>query len=132
VTVTERTSERPAWGRSDSFLARFEIWFESIHNQATGNGYHMHILNRDALRAVPPGTSVAPMPTVFPPQPRHRKRSGKRSRQARTARRQAANAGFPHWVEAGGLPCAEAEQGDTPAPANSIARPARRAVAAQP
>jgi hypothetical protein len=77
MIVTEQTSERPAWGRSDPFPAGFEIWFGSIYYQETGNGYHMRILNRDALRAAPPGMSAAPMLVVFPPQPRHCKRSGK-------------------------------------------------------
>jgi hypothetical protein len=80
VIVTEQTSERPAWGQSDTLPAGFEIWFGSIHYQATGNGYHMRILNRETLKAAPPGTSAAPMPAVFPPPPRRRKRSGKRSR----------------------------------------------------
>jgi hypothetical protein len=75
VTVTERTLERLAWGRSDPFPAEFEIWFGSIHYQATGNGYHMCILNRDVLRAVLLGKSAAPMPVVFLPQPRRRNRA---------------------------------------------------------
>jgi hypothetical protein len=95
VSITKWTSGRPAWGRSDPFPVRFEIWFGSIHYQATDSGYHMRILNRDALRAAPPGTSAAPMAAVFPPQPRHRKRSRKCSWQARTARHQAANVGSP-------------------------------------
>jgi hypothetical protein len=72
VIVTEQTSERPASGQSDPFPARFEIWFGSIHFQATANGYLMRILNRDSLRAAPPGTSAAPMPASFPPTPPRR------------------------------------------------------------
>jgi hypothetical protein len=83
-------------GSSDPLPAGFEIRFGSLNFQATGNGYLMCITNRDELRARrPTGPDLVPVaPTAGalasaqvdaadPPAPRHRRRSGQRSWQAR-------------------------------------------------
>jgi hypothetical protein len=90
-------------GSSDPLPAGFEIRFGSLNFQATGNGYLMRITNRDELRARRPTgpdpvlvtpAAGAPASTQVdaagPPAPRRRRRSGQRSRQARTERRRAA------------------------------------------
>jgi hypothetical protein len=90
-------------GSSDPLPTGFEIWFESLNFQATGNDYLMRITNREELRAWrqtgPASAPVAPAaggstPTstdaAGPSAPQRRRRSGQRSRQARTERRQAA------------------------------------------
>jgi hypothetical protein len=90
-------------GNSDPLPAGFEIRFGSLNFQATGNGYLMRITNRDELRARwPTGPGPAPTAPVAdalvsahadaagPPAPRHRQRSGQRSRKAQTERRWAA------------------------------------------
>ncbi|KAF8772253.1 hypothetical protein HU200_005968 [Digitaria exilis] len=65
-------------GSNDSLPAGYEIRFESLRFQATGNGYLMHIL--------PEGSDgrQAPPPTAAP---RRRRRPGPRTRRARAARR---------------------------------------------
>jgi hypothetical protein len=86
-------------GSSDPLPAGFEIRFRSLNFQATGNGYLMRITNRDELcarrqagAAPVPVAPVAATPTpastdaVGPSAPRCRRRSGQRSRQARTER----------------------------------------------
>jgi hypothetical protein len=90
---------------SDPLPAGFEIRFGSLNFQAMGNGYLMRITNRDELRArrqtgsAPvPIAPVAGTPTpaimdaVGASAPRRCRRSGQRSRQARTERRRAARA----------------------------------------
>jgi hypothetical protein len=49
VIRTEYMSLRYSMGRSDPFPVGFEIRFGSLNFQATGNGYHMRITNRDEL-----------------------------------------------------------------------------------
>jgi hypothetical protein len=84
-------------GSSDPLPAGFEIRFGSLNFQATGNGYLMRITNRDELRAwrqAGPGPvpaapaaearALARVDVVGPSAPRRRRRSGQRSRQART------------------------------------------------
>jgi hypothetical protein len=90
-------------GSSDSLPVGFEIRFGSLNFQATGNGYLMRITNRDELCArrrtgsapVPVAPAAgAPTPAstdaAGPSAPRRLRRSGQRSRQARTKRRRAA------------------------------------------
>jgi hypothetical protein len=90
-------------GSSDPLPAGFEIWFGSLNFQATGNGYIMRLTNRDELcarrqtgsvpaSAAPAATTPTPAGTdaAGPSTPRRRRRSGQRSRQARTERRHAA------------------------------------------
>jgi hypothetical protein len=89
-------------GSSDPLPAGFEIRFESVNFQATGNGYLMRITNHDELRAQrqtrADPASVAPtthaltsthVDVAGPSAPRRRRRSGQRSRQAWTERRHA-------------------------------------------
>jgi hypothetical protein len=90
-------------GSLDPLPAGFEIRFGSLNFQATGNNYLMRITNRDELRARRP-TGPNPVPVApaagapasaqvdaaGPPAPRRHRRSGQRSRQARTERRHAA------------------------------------------
>jgi hypothetical protein len=89
-------------GSSDPLPAGFEIRFGGLNFQATGNGYLMRLTNREELRArrqagsapvpaartttaqTPAGTDAAGSSV-----PRRRRRSGQRSRQARSERRQA-------------------------------------------
>jgi hypothetical protein len=86
-------------GSSDPLPAGFEIRFGSLNSQATGNDYLMRITNHDELRewrqtgpAPVPVAPVAGTPTpasmdaAGPSAPRHHRRSGQRSRQARTER----------------------------------------------
>jgi hypothetical protein len=49
VIRTEYRSQGYSMGSSDPFPAGFEIRFESLNFQATGNGYLMRITNRDEL-----------------------------------------------------------------------------------
>jgi hypothetical protein len=90
-------------GSSDPLPAGFEIRFESLNFQATGNGYLMRITNRDELRTrrstgpglVPITPAVdAPAPAradaADPSVPQCRRCSGQRSRQAQMERRRAA------------------------------------------
>jgi hypothetical protein len=80
-------------GSSDPLPPGFEIRFEILNFQATGNDYLMRITNRDELRSrqsTGPGpfpvapTANAPVPAqadaAGPSAPRRRRRSGKRSR----------------------------------------------------
>jgi hypothetical protein len=50
-------------GSSNPFRAGFE-WFGSLNFQATGNGYHMRIINRDELH---PWQSTGPGPVPVTP-----------------------------------------------------------------
>jgi hypothetical protein len=90
-------------GSSDPLPVGFEIRFGSLNFQATGNDYLMRITNRDELRtwwqAGADPASVAPathapasthVDVVGPSAPRRRRRSGQRSRQARTECRRTA------------------------------------------
>jgi hypothetical protein len=103
VIRTEYRGQRYSMGSSDPLPAGFEIRFGSLNFQATGNGYLMRITYRDELRArwqtgagpasVAPATHTPASTQVDaagPSAPRRRRRSGQRSRQARTERRRAA------------------------------------------
>jgi hypothetical protein len=103
VIRTEYRGQRYSMGSSDPLPAGFEIRFGSLNFQVTGNGYLMRLTNREELRArrqagsVPvTAARVAAMPTpastdvAGPSAPQRRRRSGQRSRQARTERRHAA------------------------------------------
>jgi hypothetical protein len=109
VIRTEYRGQRYSMGSSDPLLAGFEIRFESLNFQATGNGYLMRITNRDELHpwwSTGPGpvpvTPVVDAPALAqadatgPSTPRHRRRSGQRSRQARMERRRAARVASQH------------------------------------
>jgi hypothetical protein len=103
VIRTEYRGQGYSMGSSDPLPAGFEIWFESLNFQATGNSYLMRITNRDELHLwwstgpgpipVTPGAD-APAPAQAdisaPSAPRRRRHSGQRSRQARMERRRAA------------------------------------------
>jgi hypothetical protein len=103
VIRTEYCGQRYSMGSSDPLPAGFEIRFEGLNFQATGNDYLMRLTNRDELRArrqagsVPAATAhIATMPApantdaAGPSAPRRRRRSGQRSRQAQSERRHAA------------------------------------------
>jgi hypothetical protein len=92
-------------GRSDPIPAGFEIWFGSLNFQATGNDYHMRLLNRDELHpwqstgpGPVPSKTVADAPTPVQAATTgamtsgHRMRFGQRSRQARMEWHRAAHA----------------------------------------
>jgi hypothetical protein len=64
VIRTEYRSQRYSMGSMDPLHAGFEIWFESLNFQATGNGYLMRITNYDELH---PWWSTGPGP--MPPTP---------------------------------------------------------------
>jgi hypothetical protein len=96
-------------GSSDPLPAGFEIRFGGLNFQATGNGYLMRLTNREELRArrqagsapVPTArTTTAQMPAgadaAGSSTPRRRRRSGQRSRQAWSERRQAERAASQH------------------------------------
>jgi hypothetical protein len=103
VIRTECRGQTYSMGSSDPLPAGFEIRLGSLNFQATGNGYLMHITNRDELN---PWRSTVPEPVPVthavdasatvqadaagPSAPRHRQRSGLRSQQARMERRRAA------------------------------------------
>jgi hypothetical protein len=94
---TEYRGTRYSMGSSDPLPAGFEIRFGGLNFQATGNGYLMCLTNREELRArhqagstpvaaaciattqTPAGTDAA-----GPSASRRRRRSGQRSRQARS------------------------------------------------
>jgi hypothetical protein len=91
-------------GSSDPLPAGFEIRFGSLNFQATGNDSLMRITNRDELHprrstrlgSVPVAPAAdAPTPAqadaAGPSTPQRRRRSGQRSRQARTEWRRAAH-----------------------------------------
>jgi hypothetical protein len=103
VIRTEYRGQRYSMGSSDPLPTGFEIQFGSLNFQATGNGYLMRLTNRDELRArrqtgsapvpvAPVATTPTPASTdaAGPSAPRHRRRSGRRSRQARAEHRHAA------------------------------------------
>jgi hypothetical protein len=105
VIRTEYRGTRYSMGSSDPLPAGFEIRFRGLNFQATGNGYLMRLTNREELRArrqagsapvaaarvattqTPAGTDAA-----CPSASRRRRRSGQRSHQARSERRQAERA----------------------------------------
>jgi hypothetical protein len=102
VIHTEYRGQRYSMGSSDPLSAGFEIRFGSLNFQATGNGYLMRLTNREELRSRRQAGSVpvtaarvatTPTPTntdaAGPSAPRRRRRSGQRSRQARTERQHA-------------------------------------------
>jgi hypothetical protein len=109
VIRTEYRGTRYSMGSSDPLPTGFEIRFGSLNFQATGNGYLMRLTNREELRArrqdgsapvaaarvttmkTPAGTDAA-----GPSASRHRRRSGQRSRQARSERRQAERTSSQH------------------------------------
>jgi hypothetical protein len=97
VIRTEYRGTRYSMGSSDPLPAGFEIRFGGLNFQATGNGYLMRLTNREELRAWRQAGSapvaaarVAATPTpattdaAGPSAPRRRRRSGQRSRQARS------------------------------------------------
>jgi hypothetical protein len=103
VIRTEYRDQRYSMGSSDPLPAGFEIRFGSLNFQATGNGYLMHLTGREELRAQRQARSVpvatariavtstpASTDAAGPSAPRRRRRSGQRSRQARSKRRHAA------------------------------------------
>jgi hypothetical protein len=103
VIRTEYRGQRYSMGSSDPLPAGFEIRFGSLNFEATGNGYLMRLTNREELRARRQAGSapvaaacVAAAPTpagtdaAGPSAPRRHRRSGLRSRQARSERRHAA------------------------------------------
>jgi hypothetical protein len=96
---TEYRGQRYSMVSSDPLPARFEIRFGSLNLQATGNGYLMRLTNSEELRARREAGSVpvaaarvaaAPTPAntdaAGPSAPRRHRRSGLRSRQARSKR----------------------------------------------
>jgi hypothetical protein len=103
VIRTEYRGQRYSMGSSDPLPAEFEIRFGGLNFQATGNGYLMRLTNREELRARRQAGSApvaaarvvtTPMPAstdaAGPSAPQRRRRSGQRSRQARSERRHAA------------------------------------------
>jgi hypothetical protein len=102
VIRTEYRGTRYSMGSSDPLPVGFEIRFGGLNFQATGNSYLMRLTNREELRARRQAGSapvaaarVATTPTLAstdaagPSASRRRRRSGQRSRQARSERRQA-------------------------------------------
>jgi hypothetical protein len=63
VIHTEYRGQRYSMGSSDPLLAGFEIRFESLNFQATGNGYLMCITNRDELHPWR-STGLGPIPVA--------------------------------------------------------------------
>jgi hypothetical protein len=103
VIRTEYRGQRYSMGSSDPLPAGFEIRFRGMNFQATGSGYLMRLTNREELRArrqagpVPAAAALVaatPAPAdrddAGPSAPWRRRRSGQRSRQARSERRHAA------------------------------------------
>jgi hypothetical protein len=106
-------------GSSDPLPAGFEIRFGSLNFQATGNGYLMRLTNREELRAwrqagsapvAAARVAATPMPAstdaAGPSAPRHRRRSGLRSRRARSERRHAARVASQRDALTGGTTAA--------------------------
>jgi hypothetical protein len=102
VIRTEYRGTGYSMGSSDPLPAAFEIRIGGLNFQATGNGYLMRLTNREELcvrrqaGSAPVATAcVAATPTpastdaTGPSAPRRRRRSGQRSRQARSERRHA-------------------------------------------
>jgi hypothetical protein len=100
VIRTEYHDRWYAMGSSDPLPAGFEIRFGSLNFQDKGNGYLMRLTNREELRAwhqagsapvatarVAATTTPANTNAAGPSAPQRRRRSGQRSRQARTERR---------------------------------------------
>jgi hypothetical protein len=105
VIRTEYRGTRYCMGSSDPLPAGFEIRFGDLNFQATGNGYLMHLTNREEPRArrqarsaqtpaarTTPAQAPAGTDATGPSTPRRRRRSGQHSRQARSERRQAERA----------------------------------------
>jgi hypothetical protein len=103
VIRIEYRGQRYSMGSSDPLLAGFEIRFGGLNFQATGNGYLMRLTNREELRArrqagsapvAAARVAMTPAPAntdaAGPSAPRRRRRSGQRSRQARSESRHAA------------------------------------------
>jgi hypothetical protein len=109
VIRTEYRGTRYCMGSSDPLPAGFKIWFGGLNFQATGNGYLMRLTNREELR-VRRQAGSAPVPAARtttaqtlagteaagPSTLRRRRRSGPRSRQAQSERRQAERAASQH------------------------------------
>jgi hypothetical protein len=102
VIHTEYRGTRYSMGSSDPLPAGFEIRFGGLNFQATGNGYLMCLTNHEELRArrqagsapvaaarVATTATPASMDAAGPSASRRRRRSGQRSRQARSEQRQA-------------------------------------------
>jgi hypothetical protein len=102
VIRTEYCGTRYSMGSSDPLPAGFEIRFGGMNFQATGNSYLMRLTNREELRARHQAGSgpvvaarVATTPTLAstdaagPSASWRRRRSGQRSRQARSERQHA-------------------------------------------
>jgi hypothetical protein len=113
--------QRYFMGSSDPLPAGFEIRFGGLNFQATGNGYLMRLTNSEELcaRRQAESTPVAaarvattPTPTstdaAGPSAPRRRRRSGQRSRQARSERRHAARVASQRDAPASDAPTAQA------------------------
>jgi hypothetical protein len=97
VICTEYHGQCYSMGSSDPLPAGFEIRFGGLNFQATGNDYLMRLTNNEELRAPRQAGSVpvaaahvamTPAPAnsdaAGPSTPRHRRRSGQCSRQARS------------------------------------------------
>jgi hypothetical protein len=102
VIRTEYRGTRYSMGSSNPLPAGFEIRFGGMNFQATGNIYLMRLTNREELRArhqagsapaAAARVATTPMPAstdaADPSASRRRRRSGQRSRQARSERRHA-------------------------------------------
>jgi hypothetical protein len=102
VIHTEYRGTRYSMGSSDPLPAGFKIRFRGLNFRATGNGYLMHLTNREELRArcqagsapvAAARVAATPKPTstdaAGPSVPRRHRRSGQRSRQVRSERRHA-------------------------------------------
>jgi hypothetical protein len=113
VIRIEYRCQRYSMGSLDPLPAGFEIRFGGLNFRATGNGYLMHLTNCEELRARRQAGSVpvvaaravaTPTPTstdvAGPSAPRRRRRSGQRSRQARSERRHAACVAAQHYAPA--------------------------------
>jgi hypothetical protein len=103
VIRTEYRGQRYSMGSSDPLPAGFEIRFGCLNFQATGNDYLMRLTNREELRErrqagsapvtaarVAATSTPARKDAAGPSAPRRHRRSGQRSRQARSERRHAA------------------------------------------
>jgi hypothetical protein len=121
VIRTEYHGQWYAMGSSDPLPAGFEIRFGSLNFLATGNGYLMRLTNREELCArrqagsVPLAAArVAATPTPVgmdaagPSAPRRYRRSGLRSRQARSERRHAARVASQRGALTDGTTAAQA------------------------
>jgi hypothetical protein len=127
VIRTEYRGQRYSMGSSDPLPVVFEIQFGSLNFQATGNSYLMRITNCNELhpwRSTGPGlvpvtpAADTPAPTqtdaAGPSTPRHRRRSGHRSRQARMERRRAAHVASQRDATTGGMVTAPAGERAVP------------------